>query len=114
MASSVTQFPKSILESLMTLELRCVDKNHKGERWQLNLDDGKAVFRDPDGRIAGEFSPEEAIERFQMPSLSESIKYFGVRLGEQVWRFDVSKSDLNLNRSRCSSIGRSLQVVPRL
>src|SRR5262249_1399997 len=102
--------------SFMTVQLRCVDKNHKGEQWQLDLDGDKAVIRKPSGEIAGEFSPEAAIERFQMPSFSESIKYFGVQLGDQLWRFDVAKSDLKkirmfINRTIAAAGPQAVRAV---
>jgi hypothetical protein len=96
--------------------MRCVDKKRKGEVWTLDLDDGKAVVRRPAGDPVGEFSPEEAVERFQMPSFSESIKYFGVLLGEEMHRFDVAKSDLNqirlfINRTIAAAGPEAVQAV---
>jgi hypothetical protein len=78
----------------MPVTLRCVDRKRKGELWTLDLDDRKAVVRGRAGDLAGEFSPEDAFERFQLPSFSESIKYFGIMLEGELHRFDVSKSDL--------------------
>jgi hypothetical protein len=77
----------------MPVQLRCVDKGHQGELWTLNLGDN-VVVRNPAGEVAGEFEAAEAGDCFQLPSFSESIKYFGVLLGDKVWCFDVSKGDL--------------------
>jgi hypothetical protein len=100
----------------MPVQLRCVDKGHQGEMWTLDLEGEKAVVRNPAGNAAGEFAPEEAVQRFQMPSFSESIKYFGVKLDEKLWRFDVAKNDLKqikafINRTIVSAGPEAMQAV---
>jgi hypothetical protein len=100
----------------MSVTLRCVDKQRKGEVWTLELEDHKAVIRRPTGDVAGAFSPADAVERFQMPSFSESIKYFGVRLGDELHRFDVAKSDLKqiklfINRTIAAAGPEAVQAV---
>lgn len=78
----------------MSIELRSVDKQHKGETWLLDLDGEKAVFKDPTGKVIAEVAPQQAVAHFQMPSFSENIKYFGLRAGDKLLQFDVSKPDL--------------------
>lgn len=78
----------------MAVELRCVDRDRKGEIWSLDIGTEKVVVRDASGTAAAEFTPEEAVGRFQMPSFSENVKYFGIALGDPIRRFDVSKDGL--------------------
>jgi hypothetical protein len=96
--------------------MRCVDNKRKGELWTLDLDDRKAVVRGPAGDLVGEFLPEDGVEHFQMPSFSESIKYFGVLLRGELHRFDVAKSDLKqiqlfINRTIAAAGPEAIQAV---
>jgi hypothetical protein len=78
----------------MTVSLRCVDKDHKGEEWALDLGSDKVIVRDAMGGLVAEFPVAEAAGRFQMPSFSENIKYFGIAFADQIRRFDVPKDGL--------------------
>jgi hypothetical protein len=78
----------------MPIQLRCVDKDHQGEQWTLDLDGDKVLVRDAASKVVAELSPEDAAARFQMPSFSENVKYFGIAIGDRIQRFDVSKDGL--------------------
>jgi len=78
----------------MAIQLRCVDKDLKDEKWTLELNDDQVVVRDASGKPAAQFPAAETASRFQMPSFSENVKYFGVVIGDQYRRFDVSKEGL--------------------
>lgn len=78
----------------MSVRIRCVDKDCKGQEWTLELGADKVVVRDASGRTVGEFPPADAASRFQMPSFSDNIKYFGITLGDQIRRFDITKDGL--------------------
>jgi hypothetical protein len=52
------------------------------------------IVRDASGASVAEFTPEEAVGHFQLPSFSENVKYFGIALGNSVRRFDVSRDGL--------------------
>ena len=80
--------------TMATVQLRCIDKGHKGELWALDLAAETVRVKDSQGTVVAEFAPEDAFEFFQLPSFSESIKYFGVRLGKKLLRFDVSRDGL--------------------
>ena len=77
---------------MTTIGLRCVDKDHKDQMWSLELDDDRAVFTDSAGVVAALVYPEEAASVFQMPSFSDSIKYFGLMTETRLWQFDVDKA----------------------
>jgi hypothetical protein len=78
----------------MAMQIRCMDKGHQGELWTLHLESDQALLCDPYSVIQGAYGPEEAVLRFQMPSFSESIKYFGVRLDDRLVQFAVERNDL--------------------
>ena len=100
----------------MAIQLRCVDRERKGELWSLDLGGETVVVRNTAGTPVGQFTPEEAIGHFQMPSFSENIKYFGVSLGGTVHRFDVPKAVLQeikalINRSIASAGPEAVRSV---
>lgn len=64
----------------------------------------------------GEFTPEEAVGHFQMPSFSENVKYFSIALGDAIHRFDVPKDGLReikalINRSILSAGPEAIQSL---
>src|SRR6476660_4719440 len=79
----------------MSVKLRCLSEAYKGQEWILDLDGDHVTVADAAGNLLLDCTPEEAIQRFQLPSFSESIKYFGISAGEKFLRFDVSRSGLN-------------------
>ena len=92
----------------MAVQLRCVDRDRKGEMWSLDLGSERVVVQDASGTPVAEFTPEEAVGHFQMPSFSENVKYFGIALGDAIHRFDVPKDGLKeikalINRSILSA-----------
>ncbi|WP_406693609.1 hypothetical protein V5E97_21495 [Singulisphaera sp. Ch08] len=78
----------------MAVQLSCVDRDHKGELWSLDLDRERVVVRDASGAPVAEFTPEEAVGRFQMPSFSENVKHFGIQLESSIFHFAVPKDGL--------------------
>jgi hypothetical protein len=102
----------------MPIQLRCVDRERKGQVWSLDLGPQQVIVRDSIGTAVGSFTPEEAISNFQMPSFSENIKYFGILLGGTVHRFDVPKEGLReikalVNRSIAAAGPEAVQSVKR-
>ncbi len=57
------------------------------EKWSLDLSGDVVTLRDPAGSVHLECAPDEAVQRFQMPSFSESIKHFGVYVGDHLLEF---------------------------
>jgi hypothetical protein len=76
------------------IDLICVNKALRGQCWELDLDGEQAVFLNTDGDVVAEVGPEQALALFQMPSFSESIKYFGLRTEDGILQFEVSKEAL--------------------
>jgi hypothetical protein len=88
----------------MAISLKCLHKDHKGETWTLDLESDPVVVKDESGKVVWQMPANVAITQFQMPSFSESIKYFGILFGNEIRQFDVSKDGMKdikafLNRS---------------
>ena len=81
----------------MQIEMKRVgNKEQTGQMWTLDLGKEQVVLTDHEGNVAIEFPAAEAIGRFQFPSFSQSIKWFGIVNGQGTWTFDVPKVDLTL------------------
>jgi hypothetical protein len=78
----------------MNIELECVDRMRKGEIWLLKLKDERVILRDANDTIVLKFPAEEARKRFQMPSFSQSVKYFGLEVNGRLAQFRVDRQDL--------------------
>lgn len=72
-----------------------VDAGHKQEAWKFTLGDDTLRLWNPNGEMAAEFSPELAVECFQFPSFTESIRHFSIQLPESKLHFNVDKPQLN-------------------
>jgi hypothetical protein len=81
----------------MQIEMKRVgNKEQTGQMWTLDLGKETVVLTDHEGKVAIEFPAAEATGRFQFPSFSQSIKWFGVANDQGIWTFDVPKVDLTL------------------
>jgi hypothetical protein len=100
----------------MPIELRCIEKKHKNELWELRLGREKVWVTNAAGEVVGEFEPDDVSRYFQLPSFSESIKYFGILLGERWWRFNVDRDGLRrirnyINRTIVAAGPEAVQAV---
>lgn len=78
----------------MAVPIRCIGRGRDGQVWSLDLGSEKVVVRDAAGATLAELLPEEAVLRFQMPSFTQSVKYFNITLGDGPQSFMVSKEGL--------------------
>lgn len=102
----------------MTVQLRCMDKDRKGESWTLDLDGDPVTVTAPDGQVMMSLPPDVVVKFFQLPSFSESIKYFSIQFGTQLRSFDVSKEDLKqikalINRSLAAAGPEAIAAVKK-
>jgi len=70
------------------------------------------------GLPVAEFSPEEALRRFQLPSLFWGIKYFNIRMFSGFFRFEVTRHGLEeleafTNRMTVAAGPDAIQAVKR-
>jgi hypothetical protein len=91
---SFAHFTAPFSGAVMSIRLRCLHKDHKDETWKLDLDGDPVTLKDESGTVVWEMPANVAITQFQMPSFSESIKYFGILFGKEIRQFDVSKEGL--------------------
>lgn len=54
----------------MLLAMRCCHLEHKGETWNLVLEDNGAEIRDAGGNVRAVYTREEAAQQFLLPSFS--------------------------------------------
>jgi hypothetical protein len=79
---------------IMHVRMRCCHLEHKGEVWKLALEDNHAEIRDADGTVRAEYTRQQAVQQFLLPSFSESIKQFRAPLEGELWYFDVARNGL--------------------
>lgn len=100
----------------MAISLECLHKDHKGKTWTLDLEGDPVTVKDESGTVVWEMPANVAVSQFQMPSFSDSIKYFGILFGKEIRQFDVSKEGLKeiktfLNKSVLSAGPEAVAAV---
>jgi hypothetical protein len=71
----------------MEVLLRCMDPAHSGEIWSLDLGDESIELKDESDEMVAQFPAAEAPERFQMPSFTRRVRYFGISLDDDLHQF---------------------------
>jgi len=79
-------------EITMSIDLTCVERGHKGEQWTLSLESDAVVAAGPDGSVMGRWTPQQAVDRFTFPGLSD--KYFTIAWENGSLRFKVARQQL--------------------
>ena len=86
------------------IELICQTKPFKKQKWQLELSSQQIGLRDSEGNNVLVESPEDAIERLEIPGFASENSHLGMNLGEMELSFKIAKQDLEIVRKYVDTV----------
>lgn len=86
------------------IELICQTKPFKKQKWQLELSSQQIGLRNGEGDYVLKESPEDAVERLEIPGFSSENSHLGVKLGEMKLAFKIATQDLQVVRQYVDTV----------